>query len=135
MVMENSKKSKENTNNESVVNNSDVLQIQEDEIEKMVDQLAELELGKNVQFSINASNQASCNRTSKGRFSQINALIVLINPYTLDKLKFSDIEVDIQMYGRDSLIIDDKIYKTHEVHPGIHVFGITEEQRGKSDDM
>lgn len=129
--MKSAKKNIEN-NNESAVKTDDILQDHEEEIELMVDELSGLEPAKNIQFSINASNQASLNRTTKGPFSQSNALIVLINPYTLDNLNFSDIEVDIQMRGHDSVIIDGEKYKTHEIQPGISIFGIFKGNEGEA---
>lgn len=122
------KSNKDNETNNVANNDSDTIENQEQEIENMVDKITSQIPGKNILFSINASNQAGLNWVSNGQFSQINALIILINPYSLDSLNFSDIDVDIRMNSNGSVIIDGKEYKVHQVQPGIGVFGISEEK-------
>lgn len=101
----------------------------EKDVDKLVDDLTEHQPGKNIGFQINASNQANLNRTVSGSFAQINALFVLIHPYTLDNLDFSDLDINIRMNGHDSILVDGESYKIQEIHPGIRIFGIINEKR------
>lgn len=97
--------------------------------EEFFSELLDGDNNKIYNFMINASNQANLANKNNVSPVQLNSVIVVINPYYIEKLNFENLNLDIRMNENGVITINNKNYNMIEIEPGIKVFGIYEEKK------
>lgn len=106
------------------LNYNTVTESPEEEIDEIVNNMVRDKDKNYFNFLINASNQANLANTSDLTYSQINALFVLVYPYSLENFDIEGLNLDIKMSEDGSIYIDGKNFEAVEIQPGIKILGI-----------
>lgn len=75
-------------------------------------------------FLINASNQANLIGNQDTLKIQLNAAIIAISPYTLEKFGIEGLNVDIKLDKNGDMSINNQKLSGIEVEEGVKVFGV-----------
>lgn len=79
----------------------------------------------NLNLLINASNQANLSGRNNSDSLQMNVVMVLIWPYEIERLELEGLDLDIYVDEKGNFNINDKLFKTVRIAPGVRVLGIS----------
>lgn len=79
---------------------------------------------KSYNFLINAINQANLTHTYNLSPTQANAIFILVSPYYIENFNLEGLDFNIKVNEDNSVLLNNKLFDTLEIEPGIKVFGV-----------
>lgn len=87
-------------------------------------------MDNDLNFLINASNQANLSNKKNADSLQMNVVMVLVSPYEIDKLNFEDLDLDMTIDEKGIININGNPFETVEIEPGVRILGISKKGQG-----